>query len=135
VLPFKPLTVDSRDEVLEVGMADSLIARMSAAPGLVVRSIGSVRRFGGTEQDPLRAARELDVQWILDGTIQRWGNQVRVTAQRRHHLAGHDVKPARPRRQTDLALYPDVCHPASGDTRPAVTTCAPACGATVRTRA
>jgi len=80
VLPFKPLTVDGRDEVLEVGMADSLIARMSSAPGLVVRSIGSVRRFGGTEQDPLRAARELDVQWILDGTIQRWGNQVRVTA-------------------------------------------------------
>jgi DNA-binding winged helix-turn-helix (wHTH) protein len=71
VLPFKPLTVDGRDEVLEVGMADSLIARMSSAPGLVVRSIGSVRRFGGTEQDPLRAARELDVQWILDGTIQR----------------------------------------------------------------
>ena len=80
VLPFKPLTVDGRDEVLQVGMADSLIARMSSAPGLVVRSIGSVRRFGGTEQDPLRAARELDVQWILDGTIQRWGNQVRVTA-------------------------------------------------------
>lgn len=80
VLPFKPLTVDGRNEVLEVGMADSLIARMSSAPGLVVRSIGSVRRFGGPEQDPLRAARELDVQWILDGTIQRWGNQVRVTA-------------------------------------------------------
>jgi TolB-like protein/DNA-binding winged helix-turn-helix (wHTH) protein/Tfp pilus assembly protein PilF len=80
VLPFKPLTLDGRDEVLEVGMADSLIARMSSAPGLVVRSIGSVRRFGGTEQDPLRAARELDVQWIVDGTIQRWGNQVRVTA-------------------------------------------------------
>ena len=80
VLPFKPLTVAGRDEVLEVGMADSLIARMSSAPGLVVRSIGSVRRFGGTEQDPLHAARELDVQWILDGTIQRWGDQVRVTA-------------------------------------------------------
>ncbi len=80
VLPFKPLTIAGRDEVLEVGMADSLIARMSSAPGLVVRSIGSVRRFGGTEQDPLHAARELHVQWILDGTIQRWGNHVRVTA-------------------------------------------------------
>ncbi|MGH8796405.1 MAG: hypothetical protein ACREXI_05065, partial [Caldimonas sp.] len=80
VLPFKPLTPEGRDEVLEVGMADSLIARMSTAPGLVVRSIGSVRRFGGAEQDPLRAARALDVQWILDGTIQRWGSQVRVTA-------------------------------------------------------
>ncbi|MDQ6628376.1 MAG: winged helix-turn-helix domain-containing protein [Pseudomonadota bacterium] len=80
VLPFKPLTLEGRDEVLEVGMADSLIARMSLAPGLVVTSVGSVRRYGGTEQDPLRAARELGVQWILDGTIQRWGKQVRVTA-------------------------------------------------------
>ena len=80
VLPFKPLTLEGRDEVLEIGMADSLIARMSSAPGLVVSSIGSVRRFGGTEQDPLRAARELNVQWILDGTIQRWGDRVRVTA-------------------------------------------------------
>jgi TolB-like protein/DNA-binding winged helix-turn-helix (wHTH) protein len=80
VLPFKPLTLDGRDEVLEVGMADSLIARMSTTPGLVVMSIGSVRRFGGAEQDPQRAARALEVQWILDGTIQRWGDRVRVTA-------------------------------------------------------
>ncbi len=80
VLPFKPLTQDGRDEVLEVGMADSLIARMSTTPGLVVTSIGSARRFGGAEQDPQRAARELQVQWILDGTIQRWGDRVRVTA-------------------------------------------------------
>ena len=80
VLPFKPLTLDGRDEVLEVGMADSLIARMSTTPGLVVTSIGSARRFGGAEQNPQRAAHELEVQWILDGTIQRWGDRVRVTA-------------------------------------------------------
>jgi TolB-like protein/Tfp pilus assembly protein PilF len=80
VLPFKPLTADGRDEVLEVGMADSLIARMSTTPGLVVSSIGSARRFGGAEQDPQRAARALEVQWIVDGTIQRWGDRVRVTA-------------------------------------------------------
>jgi TolB-like protein/Tfp pilus assembly protein PilF len=80
VLPFKPLTQDGRNEVLEVGMADSLIARMSTTPGLAVTSIGSARRFGGAEQDPQRAARELQVQWILDGTLQRWGDRVRVTA-------------------------------------------------------
>ena len=80
VLPFKPLMQDGRDEVLEIGMADSLIARMSTTPGLVVSSIGSSRRFGGAEQDAQRAARALEVQWILDGTIQRWGDRVRVTA-------------------------------------------------------
>ena len=80
VLPFKPLTQAGRDEVLEVGMADSLIARMSTTSGLAVSSIGSARRFGGAEQDPQRAARALEVQWIVDGTIQRWGDRVRVTA-------------------------------------------------------
>ena len=80
VLPFKPLAAEARDELLEVGMADSLIARLSTVPGLVVRSVGSVRRYAGTEQDPLRAARELDVAWIVDGSLQRRGDQLRVTA-------------------------------------------------------
>ncbi len=80
VLPFKPLVSDARDELLEFGMADSLIARLSTVPGLVVRSIGSVRRYAGADQDPLRAARDLDVAWIVDGSLQRRGDQLRVTA-------------------------------------------------------
>jgi TolB-like protein/tetratricopeptide (TPR) repeat protein len=79
-LPFKPLVSEARDELLEVGMADSLIARLSTVPGLVVRSIGSVRRYAGADQDPLRAARDLDVAWIVDGSLQRRGDQLRVTA-------------------------------------------------------
>jgi TolB-like protein len=78
VLPFKPLVSDARDELLEFGMADSLIARLSTVPGLVVRSIGSVRRYAGADQDPLRAARDLDVAWIVDGSLQRRGDQLRV---------------------------------------------------------
>ena len=80
VLPFKPLAAESRDELLEVGMADSLITRLSTVPGLVVRSVGSVRRYAGAEQDPVRAARDLDVAWIVDGSLQRRGEQLRVTA-------------------------------------------------------
>ena len=80
VLPFRPLMTEGRDELLELGMADALIGRLSTVPGLVVRSVGSVLRFGGTDQDPLRAARDLDVQWIVDGSLQRRGDQLRVTA-------------------------------------------------------
>jgi len=80
VLPFKPLAADNRDALLEVGMADSLITRLSTVPGLVVRSVGSVRRYAGMEQDPVRAARDLDVAWIVDGSLQRRGDQLRVTA-------------------------------------------------------
>lgn len=80
VLPFKPLVIEGRDELLEIGMADSLIARLSRLPGLTVRSVGSVRRFAGPDQDPLLAARELRVQWVVDGSLQRRANQLRVTA-------------------------------------------------------
>jgi DNA-binding winged helix-turn-helix (wHTH) protein/TolB-like protein/Tfp pilus assembly protein PilF len=80
VLPFKPLVDDARDELLELGMADSLIARLSTVKGLVVRSVGSVRRFAGPDQEPLAAARALDVAWIVDGSMQRRGMQWRITA-------------------------------------------------------
>ncbi len=80
VLPFKPLAAESRDELLEMGMADSLITRLSMVPGLVVRSVGSVRRYAGAEQDPMRAAQDLNVAWIVDGSLQRRGDQLRVSA-------------------------------------------------------
>lgn len=80
VLPFKPLHAEGRDELLEVGMADSLATRLSTVPGLVVRSVGSVMRFAGPQQDLARAARELDVAWIVDGSLQLRGDQLRVTA-------------------------------------------------------
>ena len=80
VLPFKPLVPESRDEALELGMADTLIAKLSTSRGVIVRPISSVRRYGGVEQDPQTAGRELGVEAVLDGTIQRWGDRVRVTA-------------------------------------------------------
>ena len=80
VLPFKPVAASPRDELLEVGMAESLVARLSNLPGVAVRSVGSVRRYAGTDQDPISAARELQVTWIIDGSVQRAEGRVRVTA-------------------------------------------------------
>jgi TolB-like protein/Flp pilus assembly protein TadD len=80
VLPFKPLVQESRDEDLELGIADTLIAKLSNSREFVVRPISSGRRYGGVEQDPATAGRELGVEAVLDGTIQRSGDRVRVTA-------------------------------------------------------
>ena len=80
VLPFKPLVSEGRDELFEIGMADSLIARLSTLPNVIVRSVGSVRRYAGFDQDALKAARELDVAWIVDGSIQRRDDQIKITA-------------------------------------------------------
>jgi TolB-like protein len=63
-----------------VGIAGSLIARLSTLPGLVVRSVGSVRRFAEPARDPALVARLLAAVWILDGTLQLAGNRLRVSA-------------------------------------------------------
>jgi len=78
VLPFKPLVAENRDEALEIGMADTLISRLGNNRELVVRPLSSVRKFGNLEQDALTAGRALDVESVLDGSVQRWGDKIRV---------------------------------------------------------
>ncbi|HMG33235.1 MAG TPA: winged helix-turn-helix domain-containing protein [Blastocatellia bacterium] len=80
VLPFKPIVEASRDEALELGMADTLIARLSSSGKLIVRPLSSVRRYGGLEQDPQAAGRELGVESLLDGSLQRSADRIRLTA-------------------------------------------------------
>lgn len=57
---------------------------MSAARGVIVRPVGAVRRYAGKAGaigvDPIRAARELGVGWVLEGTIAQRGERLRVTA-------------------------------------------------------
>lgn len=78
VLPFKPLVVENRDEVLEMGMADTLISRLGNNREIVVRPLTSVRRYGNLEQDAIEAGRTLEVEAVLDGNVQRWGDKIRV---------------------------------------------------------
>ena len=80
VLPFLPLVEESRDLALELGMADTLIARLSGIRQVVVRPISSVRRYANLERDALRAGRELGADAIVDGSIQRSDEGLRVTA-------------------------------------------------------
>lgn len=79
VLPFKPLVAEHRDASLELGMADTLIARLSGRE-VIVRPISSVRKYVDLDQDPLVAGRELGVGSVLEGSIQRWADYIRVTA-------------------------------------------------------
>lgn len=78
VLPFKPLVAENRDEALEMGMADTLIARLDNNREFIVRPLSSVRKFNDLEQDALQAGRQLGVESVLEGNIQRWGDKIRV---------------------------------------------------------
>jgi len=79
VLPFKPLVEQSRDEALELGMADTLIARLSNIREISVRPVSAVRKYAGLEQDALAAGREQKVDAVLEGNLQRSGENLRVT--------------------------------------------------------
>jgi serine/threonine-protein kinase len=79
VLPFKPIVADSRDEVLEIGMADTLIFKLGNIHEIIVRPTGAVRRYSALEQDALAAGREQRVDAVLEGSIHKSGEKVRVT--------------------------------------------------------
>jgi len=79
VLPFKPLNPNDGDEYLGLGMADTLITRLSSLRPLVVRPTSAVLKYSGPTQDPLAAGREQRVDAVLDASLQRDGEHVRVT--------------------------------------------------------
>ena len=79
VLPFKPLSPESRDESLEMGMAETLINRLSSLRQLAVRPITSVRKFTDATEDPVKAGQETQVEAVVDGSIQKAGDRIRVT--------------------------------------------------------
>lgn len=78
VLPFTPLVPEKRDEVFEMGMADTLISRLSSYQTLTVKQLAAVRRYTAIDQDAHSAGRELGVEFVLAGNIQRWGDRMRV---------------------------------------------------------
>ncbi|MDQ6913503.1 MAG: tetratricopeptide repeat protein, partial [Verrucomicrobiota bacterium] len=80
VLPFRPLVPEERDQVLELGMADTLIAKLSNSREIIVASLASIRKYANLDVEPMSAGRELGVSSILEGSVQRAGDQIRVTA-------------------------------------------------------
>lgn len=80
VLPAKPIDATARDEVYELGVADSLINRLNAK-GFIVRPLESTRKYATPDQDPIAAGREQKVDYVLASTYQIAGNKIRINAQ------------------------------------------------------
>jgi DNA-binding winged helix-turn-helix (wHTH) protein/Flp pilus assembly protein TadD len=81
VLPFRPLGAAGDDEYLGLGIADALITRLSNLRQIVVRPTSAVLRYSGLEPDPVSAGRELGVETVVEGSIQRADERIRVTVQ------------------------------------------------------
>ncbi|MBA3715958.1 MAG: winged helix-turn-helix domain-containing protein [Pyrinomonadaceae bacterium] len=81
VLPLKTLNGEGVDEHLGAGIADALITKLSYVKGIVVRPTTAVLKYKDASQNPLAAGRELRVDAVLDGTVQRADDRIRVNVQ------------------------------------------------------
>jgi len=81
VLPLQNLSSDPSQEYFAEGMTDALITELSRASGLKVISRTSVVRYTANEKSLPQIAKELNVDGLIEGTVQRVGNRVRITAQ------------------------------------------------------
>jgi TolB-like protein/DNA-binding winged helix-turn-helix (wHTH) protein/Flp pilus assembly protein TadD len=85
VLPFKSLNATPEGDYLGSGMTDTLIARLSNIRQISVRPTSAVMKYAVSDNsrspDTLAAGRELGVDSVLEGTVQRAGDRVRLTVQ------------------------------------------------------
>ena len=79
ILPFRPLLPAERNESLELGMAESLISNLGRYSPQAISPLSSVRRYAALNQDAIAAGRELRVGTVLDGSLQRRGDRLRVS--------------------------------------------------------
>jgi TolB-like protein/DNA-binding winged helix-turn-helix (wHTH) protein len=81
VLPLESLSGDASQEYFSDGMTDELITELGQIGGLQVISRTSIMTYKGTHKSLPQIARELNVDAVVEGTVLRSGQQVRITAQ------------------------------------------------------
>jgi TolB-like protein/Tfp pilus assembly protein PilF len=80
VLPLENLSDDPTQEYLADGMTEALITNLAKIGALRVISRTSVMQYKGAKKPLPQIARELNVDAVIEGSVQRWGNRVRVSA-------------------------------------------------------
>jgi TolB-like protein/regulator of sirC expression with transglutaminase-like and TPR domain len=81
VLAFKNQSADPANEYLSDGISEEIASRLGTVPGLRVPATASSFQFKGKTLAPQEIARQLNVSYLLDGSVQRDGERVRVRAQ------------------------------------------------------
>ncbi|MGA8223079.1 MAG: tetratricopeptide repeat protein [Candidatus Acidiferrales bacterium] len=83
VLPFENLSGDSQQEYFSTGLTEEMITQLGDLEpnrlGVIARA--SVMQYKGAKKDARQVGRELGVDYILEGSVRREGDRVRITAQ------------------------------------------------------
>jgi len=81
VLPFANMSADPEQEYFSDGITDDLITDLSKVSGLFVIARNSVFTYKGKHTKPQQIAKDLGVRYVLEGSVRRVGDNVRINAQ------------------------------------------------------
>jgi TolB-like protein len=81
VLPFVNLSSDPEQAFFADGLAEEIIVALGKLPGLMVISRNSSFSYRGSDVDVRKVGSELDVRYVLSGSVRRGGNRLRMSAQ------------------------------------------------------
>ena len=81
VLPFNNMSADPEQEFLADGISEDIITGLSKIRWFLVIARNSTFTYKGQAVDVTRVARELGVRYVLEGSVRKGGNRIRVTAQ------------------------------------------------------
>lgn len=91
VLPFANMSGDAEQEYFSEGMTEDIITNLSRNHAFFVISRSTSFMYKGTGLDVGKVGRELGVRYVLEGSVRRAGNRVRVTAQLIDALTSHHL--------------------------------------------
>ena len=101
VLPFKNLSGDPADAAIALGVPDIVLDRLTSVEGLTVVARDSAFRAGEESADPAAIGQRLRAAFLVDGTVQRSGKMLRVTARLVDARAGQTLWSTRYDRPVD----------------------------------
>jgi len=91
VLPFVNMSGDPKQEFFSDGITEDIITALSKIPMLFVIARNSTFTYKGKSVNVKQISEELGVQYVLEGSVQRSANRVRITAQLIDALSGHHI--------------------------------------------
>jgi adenylate cyclase len=91
ILPFANLSADLDQDYFSEGIADDIITELSRTQSLFVIARNSSFTYCGQAVNVKQVARELGVRYVVEGSVRRAGNRIRVNAQLIDALAGNPI--------------------------------------------
>jgi len=122
VLPFANMSGDAEQEYFSEGITEDIITNLSRNRVFFVISRSSSFTYKGSAVDVAKVARELGVRYVLEGSVRRAGNRVRITAQLIDAETGHHLWADRYDREIAdvFAVQDEIARTITGELAPGI---------------